>query len=224
MILNRLGNKKKLAAKIQQYFPEHTTYVEPFMGAGGMYFHKPKAKYNILNDNDSNVFHLYQTLKKSPKNLADKFLDMPKHQDMMRWCKKTKPQGVYDKTNCFLMGSNMTFMGKGSTLRFGNTNERRDFLKKANATYDYLKDAQFMNKDFRKVISSIADREKPKTFVYADPPYVGTDSNYEDKSWKPKDLDDLMRELKHSKTRFAISEFKGKEVIRLAKKHKLKGD
>lgn len=222
MILNRLGKKTKIAQKIQQYFPLHNTYVEPFFGAGGMYFNKPKAKYNILNDNDSNVFHLYQTLKRAPNKLVKEFMDMPKHGDLLKYCRKEKPTDPFEKTNCFLMGSNMTFLGKGSTLRYGNANERNNFKEKAKQTYDYLKDAQFMNKDFRKVIDSIADREKGKAFVYADPPYVGTSSNYEDKSWKPQDLDDLMGKLKNSKVKFAISEFDSPDVLRLARKHKLK--
>lgn len=46
MILRRLGNKSKLAAKIIPYFPAHKIYIEPFFGAGGMFFNKPKAKYN----------------------------------------------------------------------------------------------------------------------------------------------------------------------------------
>ena len=35
MILRRLGNKKKLAHKIIEYFPDHKIYIEPFFGAGG---------------------------------------------------------------------------------------------------------------------------------------------------------------------------------------------
>ena len=60
MILRRLGNKKKIAKKIQAYFPPHKIYIEPFFGAGGMFFNKPKAKYNIVNDLDSDVFNLFQ--------------------------------------------------------------------------------------------------------------------------------------------------------------------
>ena len=48
MILRRLGNKQAIAFEIQKYFPEHKIYVEPFFGAGGMFFNKPKAKYNIV--------------------------------------------------------------------------------------------------------------------------------------------------------------------------------
>ena len=46
MMLNRKGAKTKIAKDIQKHFPKHSAYIEPFFGAGGMYFNKPKAKYN----------------------------------------------------------------------------------------------------------------------------------------------------------------------------------
>ena len=50
MILRRLGNKQAIAQDIIKYFPAHKIYVEPFFGAGGMFFQKPKAKFNMVND------------------------------------------------------------------------------------------------------------------------------------------------------------------------------
>ena len=44
-ILRRLGNKKKLMDKLLPLFPPHKIYIEPFFGAGGVFFNKPKAKY-----------------------------------------------------------------------------------------------------------------------------------------------------------------------------------
>ena len=58
MILNRLGNKRRLASKIITYIPNHTLYIELFFGAGGLFFNKkPIAPHNILNDLDD-VFSL----------------------------------------------------------------------------------------------------------------------------------------------------------------------
>ena len=69
MILRRLGNKKKIAKQIQSYFPKHKIYIEPFFGAGGMFFNKPKAKYNIVNDLDSDVFNLFQVVMNQKEEL-----------------------------------------------------------------------------------------------------------------------------------------------------------
>jgi len=62
MILRRLGNKSQIAGEIQKYFPQHSIYIEPFFGAGGMFFNKPKANCNIVNDIDSDVYNLFQVL------------------------------------------------------------------------------------------------------------------------------------------------------------------
>ena len=64
MILRRLGNKSKIAEDIITYFPDHKIYVEPFFGAGGMFFNKRKAKYNIVNDLDCEVVNLFQVIQK----------------------------------------------------------------------------------------------------------------------------------------------------------------
>ena len=77
MILRRLGNKAKIAAKIQAYFPQHDLYIEPFFGAGGMFFNKPKAKYNIVNDLDSDVFNLFQVNEQTGCKYAMSEFDNP---------------------------------------------------------------------------------------------------------------------------------------------------
>ena len=47
MCVSRKGNKAKIADKIIPYFPKHISYIELFFGAGGMFFNKPTAKYNL---------------------------------------------------------------------------------------------------------------------------------------------------------------------------------
>ena len=90
MILRRLGNKKKIAKKIQAYFPPHKIYIEPFFGAGGMFFNKPKAKYNIVNDLDSDVFNLFMVVMNRKDELLEAFKMMPIHQDLLNYWKKNK--------------------------------------------------------------------------------------------------------------------------------------
>ena len=57
------GNKTYIADKIIQYFPEHTCYVELFFGSGSIFFNKPRAKYNVLNDMNDNVANVYLILQ-----------------------------------------------------------------------------------------------------------------------------------------------------------------
>ena len=67
--------------KIQPYFPPHKIYIDRFFffGAGGMFFNKPKAKYNIVNDLDSDVFNLFQVVMNQKEELEKAFYMMPIH-------------------------------------------------------------------------------------------------------------------------------------------------
>ena len=108
MILRRLGNKKKLAKKLQAYFPPHKIYIEPFFGAGGMFFNKPKAKYNIVNDLDSDVFNLFQVVMNQKEELDEAFYMMPIHSDLLEYWKKNKETEPIKKALRFLLMSNFT--------------------------------------------------------------------------------------------------------------------
>ena len=90
MILRRLGNKSAIATEIQKYFPKHRVYIEPFFGAGGMYFNKPKAKYNIVNDLDSDVFNLFIVVMNQKEELEKAFYLMPIHSDLLDYWKVNK--------------------------------------------------------------------------------------------------------------------------------------
>ena len=40
----RVGSKTPIADHIVKIFPEHDTYVEPFVGSGAIYFHKEPSQ------------------------------------------------------------------------------------------------------------------------------------------------------------------------------------
>src|SRR6266496_430535 len=90
MILRRLGNKSKMAKTIVPYFPKHSIYIEPFFGAGGMFFNKPKVKYNIVNDLDGDVFNLFQIVTNRKDELIEQFEIMPIHSDLLAYWKENK--------------------------------------------------------------------------------------------------------------------------------------
>ena len=71
MILVRPGNKSRLAESIYKTFPKHHVYLEPFFGAGGLYFNKPQAMHNIVNDIDDDVFNLWSVYTKQYDKLLE---------------------------------------------------------------------------------------------------------------------------------------------------------
>ena len=119
MILNRMGNKTRISKEIIKQFPNHSIYIEPFFGAGGMFFNKPKVKYNIVNDLDSDVFNLFNVVSNDTEKLKEEYFKMPVHSDLFNYWKENKETEPIKKALRFLMLSNFTFNGAGASLVFG---------------------------------------------------------------------------------------------------------
>jgi DNA adenine methylase len=232
MILRRVGNKSKIAGKLKNYFPEHLIYVEPFFGAGGMFFNKQRAKHNIVNDLDSDVFNLFQVVTTQKKELEDAFYLMPLHSDLLDYWKKNKEEDPIRKALRFLLMSNYTYLGKQDTLLVNaRRNDKDVFYSKIDLTFKLLENTKFTNYDFKKFFKSISftdidfgkpSRERDMTFIYADPPYLNTVDTYSDSlTWTEKDCTDLLDCLTEKKCKFAMSEFDNEFVLSEAKKRNL---
>lgn len=223
MILNRLGNKTRIAQDIIQHFPQHRTFIDMFFGAGGIFFNKPLADYNFCNDIDDDVFNLYQVLKTDKENLIKEIEIMPMTENLLKhWNFNTETEPL-QKAVRFIMLSNFGYMGKPNTMVFGQSygNQKKSTLSKIDATFERIKFAQFMCCDFRKVLSKVQFRDNEnEAFVYADPPYIGTDNNYS-QSFTEQDTKDLFELLVNSGLKFAISEFDNDFVMSLANDYKL---
>jgi DNA adenine methylase len=225
MILRRLGNKKKIAKKIQAYFPPHKIYIEPFFGAGGMFFNKPKAKYNIVNDLDSDVFNLFQVVMNQKEELEKAFYMMPIHSDLLNYWKENEETEPIKKALRFLFLSNLTFLGKRDCIQGGLGNTKESFYSKIKPTFDLINDVKFFNKDFSKFLSQLAIGEKndihpSRAFIYCDPPYLGTTDNYSH-SFKEQDSLNLFNTLEETKCKWAMSEFDHPFILQQAKERNL---
>ena len=228
MILRRLGNKKKIAKEIQKHFPPHKIYIEPFFGAGGMFFNKPKAKYNIVNDLDSDVFNLYQVVMNNKEELYKYIKITPIHSDLIDYWKQNKETEPIKKALRFLFLSNLFNPTTGDISRKGYDNGKNIMLDNLDLTFDFLNNVniRLFNEDCIKFIDNIGLRglERPKEdasmFIYCDPPYIGTDDNYSN-SFEKSDHIRLQDSLEKTGCKFAISEFDNPFVIEEAKKRNL---
>lgn len=224
MILRRLGNKAKIAKEIQKYFPPHKIYIEPFFGAGGMFFNKPKAKYNFLNDIDSDVFNLFMTITNTPKDLIQYFKSMPVDENLWNYWKKNKETDPVKKATRFLLLSNFGYMGKPDTLHMIDRTSKKSCLSSLEKGVEFLQDCttKFSSKDFRDFIKSIIPirSKKDDCFIYCDPPYLGTGDNYSN-SFTEQDSRELFETLISTGCKFAVSEFDNPIILDLAKEHNL---
>lgn len=221
MLLTRPGSKGRIAEKIYILFPRHSGYVELFFGAGGMFFNKPKAKFNLLNDIDDEIYNLYQVVQTDRDRLKEEIIRTPWSDSIWNYWKENKEADPIKKAARFLFLSNAGYMGKSESLKLSPfqytkvklSNEIDDVYKQLVGT-----NTLFSNRDFRKVLGGISyrdEKEKEQTFVYADPPYLGTETNY-DYRWNENDTIDLFNMLIDSGLKFGISEFDSDKILELA--------
>lgn len=224
MILRRLGNKSNIASEIQKYFPYHEIYIEPFFGAGGMFFNKPKAKYNILNDLDSDVYNLFMVVMNQKEELEKAFYYMPIHSDLINHWKSNEETEPIKKALRFLLLSNFTLMGTGTQLRGSSTEESKQNIEiEFNNVYKYLEYVKFFNNDYKDLFKNISFRrqsEIDRVLIYCDPPYLNTNDNYSN-SFTEVDSNDLFDTLQNSGCKWAMSEFDNPFILEQAKQRKL---
>jgi len=219
-LLRRLGNKQAVAKKILPYFPPHDIYIEPFFGAGGMFFNKPRAKHNFLNDNDDEVFNLYMVVLEERERLKFELSRMPVHQSLWKHWKTNIPEDRVLKAVRFLFYSSFGYMGQGDTLHFVDTDLKRPMLKEVERI-DFG-NAKFDCNDFETFIRKVTIFDKSTwfdaVFIYCDPPYLNQVHNYQEgDAWNESELARLFDVLEWRGCKFAVSEFDNPTVIQMAK-------
>lgn len=225
MILTYPGNKRKIAKKIIAMFPKHSLYIEPFFGAGGVFFNKPLANHNFLNDKNEDVANLYWVVKHQKNKLIKEYKMLPTHKSIFNYWKGRKEKEPIYKALRFLFLSNFSYLGRKETLKFSTDNTKQMFLNHIDFVFDKIQNVKFSCSDFEsfinKELSFRRETDRAQTLIYCDPPYLDTINKYEAGVWTEEDLHRLIKTLFKSKTMFCISEFYSEKILNISKEHKL---
>jgi DNA adenine methylase len=114
------------------------------------------------------------------------------------------------------------------TLHLQADNTKQICYNYIDKTFEYLSgidgfDIKFSNSDFRKFLKSISygdENDRSKSFIYCDPPYLGTGDNYNN-SFTEQDSIDLFDTLQATGCKYAISEFDHPFILQQAKERGL---
>ena len=80
------GGKGHMQAKLLPLLPAHREYIEPFFGGGSIFFAKPPAKVETINDLDSAVMGFFRVLRDQPEEFLRLARLTPYSRELYREC------------------------------------------------------------------------------------------------------------------------------------------
>ena len=189
---------------------EHDEFREPFLGGGSVFFTKPKAKHNVLNDIDSELITTYQTLQDPVKReiLLNKLEKEIASKERWREIFEFKPQNEIDVAYKYFYLNRTSFSGKLTSPAWGYREKRslppHRWHERINPCGEKLEGAKIKSTDFEKIID--LPQKGKTTLMFVDPPYFSPPKkkhyrngfNYEDHVR-------LMEALKRTKHKFFLT-------------------
>jgi len=202
VIIPYWGGKYKLSKQLVAMIPPHDRYIEVFAGGLSMFFRKKKANVNIINDLDSDIVNLYESIR----------IDYDEFKYHCRWLVKSRE--LYNKHKAFIKGNkvidipnpkraaeyyyiirnafNNNFMQPMSKYQ----DWKDSLVDEIEYSRKYFDNVMIENFDYRELINKY-----PPTlgdFWYLDPPYVAATErhDYYFHSFTKKDHHDMLGILK----------------------------
>ena len=154
---------------------EHDEYREPFVGGGSVFFTKPKSKYNVLNDMDSELISTYKALQDKMKRekLLSKLGKEIATKERWREVFEFKPKNEIDIAYKYFYLNRTSFSGKLSSPAWGYREKRslppNRWHERINPCGERLENTTILNTDFQDVID--LPKSGKKVLMFVDPPY-----------------------------------------------------
>lgn len=182
-VIKWVGGKRQLLNELKKYMPKKfNTYFEPFIGGGALFFDL-KIKKSFINDYNTELINLYETIKNKPNELIE---DLKKHEnnseyfykirELDRTPEKYKRLSKVKKASRFIYLNKTAFNGLYRVNKNGQFNV--PFGRYKNPNYidsdnildcsNLLQSTTILNGDFEIIKKYI----KKDDFIYFDPPYV----------------------------------------------------
>jgi DNA adenine methylase len=206
---NRIGSKYSLIKDIITLIPPHTTYVEPFVGGGSIFWNKSPAKKSVINDLDKELIEGYRILKRIPTSVDMTILDNSKkvgkyYPAVEKFINSiTSKSPDRDKLLAFTEKYAGTFGSKGFDGIYRNPSIGNKW-KQIDQYKALLKPTTIVSKDYLQVLK---DYDSPTTFFFLDPPYeVEAEQKFKEGYYKNSIID-------YEKMRDALKQLKGKFLL-----------
>lgn len=229
--MRRIGNKKELVPNILPLIPAHSTYIEPFFGTGAVFFAKPLAKKNLLNDIDKELYFFYKSIQDETtyselKSLVSALLYH--RSEIKQWYDADIPPSIsaeyamYYGIRAYFTYFN-TFLFKNNEHNFKQLFlekicEMREKITQNGVVFENLNAI-----DFFRNTSVRYPLQTHSNFIYLDPPYPNTKQLYGAPEFAWNDLQLLSDTIfcKFSRAKVMISLYLNENAEYFAKKNSL---
>ena len=211
-----IGGKHYLAKLIVELIPEHEIYVEPFAGAGHVFFTKERSSVEVLNDADSKIANLFYCVAFHHSEFWSKFrwlvYSRAIRQKLIEKLKGKRVElGDVDSAvgELFLMYSGFGGMPYSRGFGYGvkgwcKAEGLKNAMLRLRSIHKRLLGNVFIEcLDFEDVMKKW---DSEKAFFYCDPPYYGV-GYYYDTPFRKEDHLRLLNRLKQAKGKWILSNY-----------------
>jgi DNA adenine methylase len=200
-IIPWLGGKRRLADLLIPRFPKHTCYVEVFAGGAALYFLRPQAEVEVINDINGDLVNLYRVVKHHLEAFVHEFKWALSSRTMFKWLQDTPSETLTDLQRAakFFYLQHHCFGGKvdGQSYGTATTAPPVNLLRieeQLSAAHLRLSSTYIEHLHWRECMKKY-DREH--SFFYLDPPYYETAGYGVDFPFSEYEvMADVMRNLK----------------------------
>lgn len=198
-----------MCAEIVSRIPEHICYVEPFCGAAWTFFRKTPSKVEVINDLNGDVSNFFRVLQHHPEEFLRHFKFALCSREHFERERDMPPQLLTDiqRAARFYYVQKMSFGGRVRSPSFGYSAQqppRFNLLRmEEELSLAHLRLARVYveHLPYKDVFLKY---DRPQSFFYVDPPYVGTEGVYGR---------DLFHQIDHEKLAALLRSLQGKFLL-----------
>ncbi len=176
--LSYIGGKNRLAKRVIEVFPQHTTYVEAFAGGAQVFFRKEPSKVEVLNDLDGEIVNFYRVCQQHYEELLRYFRFAIVSRQWFDLLKAAKPESLTDiqraarhlylLRNCFAsLVRNPVYHRNVIQPPSFNLERLPELIENA---HKRLARVQIECAPYEEILRRF---DRPTTLFYLDPPYWG---------------------------------------------------
>ena len=179
-IIPWIGGKRRLADTLLSRFPAHECYVEVFAGGAALFFMRPPATVEVINDVNGELVNLYRVVQHHLEEFVRQFKWALTSRTVFQWLKDTRPETLTDiqRAARFYYLQQACFGGKVAGQTFGTATTTPPGLnllrleESLSAAHLRLANAYVEHLDWAECIRRY---DRPHTLFYLDPPYWETE-------------------------------------------------